>query len=71
MVDAPRPIGPYSQAMKFRDLLFVSGNVSIDPATGEIVPGGIHEQTEQALKNLRAIVEASGSDLGKVVKTTV
>ena len=69
-VDAPGAVGPYSQAIKFRDLLFVSGNIPLDPATGEIVAGGIEEQTKQALKNLRAVVEASGSDLGKVVKTT-
>jgi len=71
VVDAPGAVGPYSQAIKFRDLLFVSGNIPLDPATGKIVAGGIEEQTKQALKNLRAVVEASGSDLGKVVKTTV
>ena len=70
-VDAPGTVGPYSQAIKFRDLLFVSGNIPLDPATGEIVAGGIEEQAKRALKNLRAVVEASGSDLGKVVKTTV
>jgi enamine deaminase RidA (YjgF/YER057c/UK114 family) len=51
--------------------LFVSGNIPLDPATGETVAGGIEEQAKQALKNLRAVVEASGSGLGKVVKTTV
>jgi len=51
--------------------LFVSGNIPLDPVTGEIVAGGVEEQAEQVLKNLRAVVEASGSDLGKVVKTTV
>ena len=71
VVDAPGAVGPYSQAIKFRDLLFVSGNIPLDPATGDIVPGGIEEQAKQVLKNLRAVVEASGSDLGKVVKTTV
>lgn len=70
-VDAPGAVGPYSQAIKFRDLLFVSGNIPLDPVTGEVVAGGIEEQSKQALKNLRAVVEASGSDLGKVVKTTV
>ena len=70
-LDAPGAVGPYSQAVRFRDLLFVSGNIPLDPTTGEIVAGGIEEQTKQALKNLRAVVEASGSDLGKVVKTTV
>ena len=71
MVDAPGAVGPYSQAIKFSDLLFVSGNIPLDPATGEIVVGGIEAQAKQVLKNLRAVVEASGSDLGKVVKTTV
>lgn len=70
-VDAPGAVGPYSQAIKFRDLLFVSGNIPLDPATGQIVAGGVEEQAKQVLKNLRAVVEASGSDLGKVVKTTV
>jgi len=69
--DAPATVGPYSQAIKFRDLLFVSGNIPLDPATGRIVDGGIEEQAKQSLKNLRTVVEASGSDLGKVVKTTV
>jgi len=71
VVDAPGAVGPYSQAIKFRDLLFVSGNIPLDPVTGEIVAGGVDEQAKQALKNLRAVVEASGSQLGKVVKTTV
>ena len=71
VLDAPAAVGPYSQAIKFKDLLFVSGNIPLDPATGEIVAGGIEEQAEQALKNLRTVVEASGSDMGKVVKTTV
>jgi len=69
--NAPKALGPYSQAVKLNDLLFVSGNIPIDPATGDIVPGGIEAQTEQVLKNLRAVVEASDSELGKVVKTTV
>lgn len=56
--------------MKAGDLLFVSGNIPLDPTTGNVVPGGITEQTVQALKNLKAVVEAGGSELGKVVKTT-
>ncbi|KAH8835139.1 translation initiation inhibitor [Flagelloscypha sp. PMI_526] len=71
IVATPRAIGPYSQAIKAGDLLFVSGNIPLDPTTGEIVPGGVKEQTVQALKNLTAVVEAGGSELGKVVKTTV
>ncbi|KAJ3908263.1 YjgF-like protein [Lentinula edodes] len=68
--DAPGAIGPYSQAIKAGDLLFVSGCIPIDPKSGEIVEG-IEEQTAQALKNLIAVVNAGGSELGKVVKTTV
>lgn len=69
-LDAPGAIGPYSQAIKAGDLLFVSGCIPIDPKSGEIVEG-IEEQTAQALKNLIAVVNAGGSELGKVVKTTV
>ncbi|KAF9645442.1 YjgF-like protein [Thelephora ganbajun] len=70
-LNAPEAVGPYSQAIKFGDLLFVSGNIPLDPVTGQTVPGGIEPEARQALKNLRAVVEASGSNLGKVVKTTV
>jgi len=68
---APAAIGPYSQAIKVGNLLFCSGCIPLDPASSQIVEGGIEEQTEQALKNLKAVVEAGGSELGKVVKTTV
>lgn len=70
---APTAIGPYSQGIRTRGgrLLFVSGQVPIDPATGELVPGGIREQTGRALANLRAVVEAAGGTLGGVAKTTV
>ncbi|KAJ3784067.1 YjgF-like protein [Lentinula aff. detonsa] len=68
--DAPGAIGPYSQAIKVGDLLFVSGCIPLDPKTGQIVEG-IEEQTAQALKNLTAVVNAGGSEIGKVVKTTV
>jgi 2-iminobutanoate/2-iminopropanoate deaminase len=67
----PKPIGPYSQAIKVNGLLFVSGQVAIDPKTGEFVPGGIAEQTERTLENVKSIVEAAGSKLGHVIKTTV
>ncbi|MBW3589667.1 MAG: RidA family protein [Actinobacteria bacterium] len=68
---APKAIGPYSQAIRSGDLLFCSGQVALDPATGELIDGGVEEQTEQALKNLTAVVKAAGASLDAVVKTTV
>ena len=68
---APAAIGPYSQAIRANGLVFCSGQIPIDPATGEFVAGGIAEQTEQVLKNLSAVLEAAGSSLARVVKTTV
>jgi 2-iminobutanoate/2-iminopropanoate deaminase len=67
----PKPIGPYSQAIKVNGLLFVSGQVSIDPKTNEFVPGDIQQQTELVLENMKGIIESAGSKLGHVVKTTV
>ena len=66
----PAAIGPYAQANKVNDLIFTSGQIPIDPATGEFVPGGVTEQTEQVLKNLQAVLEEAGSGLDKVIKTT-
>ncbi len=68
---APKAIGPYSQAIKANGMLFASGQVPIDPATGEIIAGTIAEQTRQVLKNLQAVLEAAGTSLERVVKTTV
>jgi 2-iminobutanoate/2-iminopropanoate deaminase len=68
---APRAIGPYSQAVQAGDLVFASGQIPIDPATGEFVAGGIAEQTEQVLRNLTAVFEAAGVEMNQVVKTTV
>ena len=68
---APQAIGPYSQAIKANGLVFASGQIPTDPQTGQFVPGGIEEQTEQVLKNLAAVLEAAGSGLNRVVKTTV
>lgn len=68
---APGAIGPYSQAIKAGGFVFASGQVAIDPQSGEFVSGGIVEQTEQVLRNLSALLEASGSSLERVVKTTV
>ena len=69
--NAPAAIGPYSQAIKAGGFVFVSGQIPIDPQTGQFVAGGIAEQTEQVLKNLSAVLEAAGSSLDLVVKTTV
>lgn len=68
---APGAIGPYSQAIKTSGMLFCSGQIPIDPETGEFVSNDIAEQTEQVLKNLSAVLEAGGTTLGNVVKTTV
>jgi 2-iminobutanoate/2-iminopropanoate deaminase len=67
----PKPIGPYSQAIKVNGLLFVSGQISIDPRTNEFVPGDIRAQTERTLENVKGIVEAAGGKLSHVIKTTV
>ena len=68
---APAAIGPYSQAIKAGGFVFVSGQIPIDPQTGQFVSGGVAEQTERVLKNLSAVLEAAGSSLEQVVKTTV
>ena len=68
---APRAIGPYSQAVRAGNLIFASGQIPIDPATGEFVAGGIAEQTEQVLRNVTAVIEAAGVGLDQIVKTTV
>src|SRR5947209_2287120 len=69
--NAPKAIGPYSQAIKANGFIFISGQVAFDPATGNLIEGGIEAQTEQVLKNLSAILQAAGSSWEKVVKTTV
>ena len=68
--NAPGAIGPYSQAICLEDLVFTSGQIPIDPKTGAIEAVGIEAQTEQVMKNLKAVLEAAGSDLTKAVKTT-
>jgi 2-iminobutanoate/2-iminopropanoate deaminase len=68
---APKPIGPYSQAVRCDGWIFVSGQIPIDPAIGRLVTGSISEQTERVLKNVQAILEAAGSSLGRVVRTSV
>ncbi len=69
--DAPAPIGPYSQAARVGDWLFISGQIPIDPTTGNIVPGGIHAQTRQVLLNLQAVLTGVGANLDRVVKVTI
>ena len=68
---APKAIGPYSQGIVVGGLVYTAGQTPLDPATGEMVPGGIAEQTARALENIRAILEAGGSGMQQVVKTTV
>ena len=69
--DAPGAVGPYVQGVRAGDFLFVSGQVALDPATGTLVEGGVDAQTERVLKNVRAILEAGGSSLDRVVKCGV
>lgn len=68
--NAPKPGGVYSQGIAWDKLVFTAGQVGVDPATGQAVPGGVREQTRQVLLNIKAILEAAGTDLGSVVKTT-
>ena len=69
--NAPQAIGPYSQAVRAGNMVFASGQIPLDPATKEFVPGGIAEQTEQVLRNLRAVFAAAGVEMAQIVKTTV
>jgi 2-iminobutanoate/2-iminopropanoate deaminase len=68
---APAAIGPYAQGVRVGNLVFTAGQGGLDPITGQVVPGGIKEQTARTLDNLKAILEAAGSSLGQVVKATV
>jgi 2-iminobutanoate/2-iminopropanoate deaminase len=69
--DAPAAIGPYSQAIRIGDTVFTSGQIPIDPATGDLVPGGIEAQTTRVCENLKAVLAAAGLTFAHVVKTTV
>lgn len=69
--EAPSAIGPYSQAMRFGDLLFTSGQIALDPATGNFLGGDIVAQTERVMKNLEAVLRSQGLGFGNLVKTTV
>jgi 2-iminobutanoate/2-iminopropanoate deaminase len=68
---APQAIGPYSQAIRAGDLLFVSGQIPMDPSSGAVVPGDVAAQTHRVMQNLQAVLEAAGSSLEAVVKTTI
>jgi 2-iminobutanoate/2-iminopropanoate deaminase len=67
----PKAIGPYSQAIRANGFVFVSGQVAIDPATQQVIAGGVAAQTDRVLKNVEGILKAAGSELGKVVRSTV
>jgi 2-iminobutanoate/2-iminopropanoate deaminase len=69
--NAPKAIGPYSAATRFGNLVFTAGQLGIDPQRGELVPGGVEAQTRHALTNLKNVLEAAGSSLAQVLKTTV
>lgn len=68
---APKAIGPYSQATSWGELVFTAGQIALDPASMEVVSGGVAEQTERVFRNLQAVLEAAGSGLDRVLKTTV
>lgn len=68
---APKAIGPYSQAIRTETMIYTAGQTGLDPATGELVAGGVEAQTRQVLTNLKHVIEAAGSSVGNVVKTTV
>ncbi len=68
---APKAIGPYSQAIRHGGLVYTSGQIALDPATGQVVEGGIAEQTARVLENLKGVLEAAGAGLESVLKTTV
>lgn len=68
--NAPQAIGPYSQAVRVGDMLYTSGQIPVNPATGEVVEGGIKEQTKQVMENLGAVLKAANSSYEKAVKTT-
>ena len=68
---APKPIGPYSQAVAENGLVFVSGQIAIDPQTGELIEGNVIEEAHQVMNNLKAVLEAAGSSLEKVLKVSV
>lgn len=69
--DAPAPIGPYNQSVKAGNLLFISGQIALVPATGELLTANVEEETQQVMKNLQAILKEAGTDFNAVIKTTI
>ena len=69
--NAPKAIGPYSQAMKNENLVYTSGQIPLEPETGELVKGGVEAQARRVLENLKSVLEAAGTSMDKVIKTTV
>ncbi len=69
--NAPSPIGPYSQAVVAGNLLFISGQIAIDPKTNDLISGTIYDETHQVMKNLRAILDEAGTDFDQIIKTTI
>src|ERR1043166_9743315 len=69
--NAPSPIGPYSQAVRTGNLLFISGQIPLDPATGNLIEGSAAEETQQIMKNLKAVLTAAGCDFSNVIKTNI
>ncbi|GAB4093915.1 RidA family protein [Flaviaesturariibacter terrae] len=69
--NAPAPIGPYNQAVRYGDLLFISGQICLDPATGELRNSTLQEETQQVMSNLKAILQEAGLGFGNVLKTTI
>lgn len=69
--NAPAPIGPYNQAVSFGNMLFISGQIALDPASGELVKGDIKAETEQVMKNLQAILKEAGMDFSNIIKTSI
>ncbi len=69
--DAPSPIGPYSQAVQAGEMLYLSGQIAINPQTNELIEGGIEEETGQVMKNIQAVLKEAGYDFSHVIKTTI
>lgn len=69
--NAPAPIGPYNQAIQYGDMLFVSGQIAIDPATGDLIQGDIQEETHMVMKNLQAVLNEAGMDFSNIIKSSI